>query len=142
MPECQVRIKKVGPSRYRARVDCCIDMLTGEHGDTLGATAEGGTPGEAIEDASAKLIALMRANPTLAAGLLPFAGPEITAILVAARYLDAPEIIHDVAAEAKALVKSTAKELKKAAKVAKKVGKGIAKVGSAAKSIAKKFKIW
>lgn len=122
-----VIIERSGPGRYHARVEIPIETLSGIEDECLGAAAEGETPGAAVEDATAKAIALLRGNPELAAALLPIAGPELTLILMASRYLDAPEILQSVTKEARHAVKKTARKLKKAAKKAKKVGRGVAR---------------
>ena len=83
-----------------------------------------------MEAAAAKAIAALRGNPDLAALLLPLAGPELSVILLASRYLDAPEIIDDVTKSARKSVVKTARRLSRAAKAAKRVGRGVARAAA------------
>lgn len=139
MIDLDVHIEKFGPRRYQAVVDLGFDELTGYDDDCLGAAGEGRTPGEAAELAASKVIALVRGNPAIAAALLPVAGPQLASLLLAARYLDAPEIVSDLAPELARSVKLTARQLKKAARRAARVGTGVARIG---KRIVRSLKFW
>lgn len=141
-PCCEVRIKRVGPNRFKARVVACMDVLTGSREDRLGAEAEGASPADAIADASEKLLAFAKADPALAASLLPFVGPEVSAIMVASRYLNAPEVLRDVAKEAKRIVEKTARELRPAIRKAKRIGRATAKVAKKTGRIIESLKFW
>lgn len=139
MIDIQVEIRKTGRRRYVGCVDLNMEALTGYEDDFFGAKAEGSTPGEAIEEATAKVIALVQSNPEIASILIPVAGPQLTALLLAARYLDAPDVIMKIAREARADVRSVARKLRAAARKAKRYGVGVAKIG---KSLVKKLKFW
>lgn len=134
-----VHIERRGPRRYQAVVDLDLDQLTGYDDDHLGAGGEGMTPGEATELAAAKVVALVRGNPEIASALLPVAGPKLAALLIAARYLDAPEVIKDLPGDLKRAVRSTGRELKKAARKAARTGYGIARLG---KKVIGALKFW
>lgn len=124
MIDIKVRLEKRGPRRYRACVDLDMDVLTGYAGDYLGAVAEGSTSGEAIESASAKALAMIRANPEVANTLIPLAGPQLAAVLVAARSLDAPAIVKKFDPPLRRLIKMHAESLRTAsAKVERRVAK-------------------
>ena len=114
MIDIKIRLEKRGPSRYRACVDLDMDVLTGYTGDVLGAVAEGATSGEAIESASAKALAMIRANPEFANVLIPLAGPPLAAVLVAARSLDAPAIVRKFDPPLRRLIKLHAATLRTA----------------------------
>ena len=115
MIDIKIRLEKRGPRRYRACVDLDMDVLTGYGGDVLGAVAEGSTSGEAIESASAKALAMIRANPEIANALIPLAGPQLAAVLVAARSLDAPAIVKKFDPPLRRLIKMHAQSLRRAA---------------------------
>ncbi len=135
----EVTIAKLGPARWRGRVDVPTERLTGVADDCLGAEAEGATAPEAVENASAKVIALVRSNPELALSLLPIAGPELSLLLVASRYVDAPKIIHRVRREMRGAVIDTAKRISKGASTAKRAGvatlRTVGKVGGVFKKL-------
>ncbi len=112
MIDIRIRLEKRGPRRYRACVDLDMDVLTGYPDDMLGATAEGSTSGEAIEEASAKALALIRRNPEFGSALIPLAGPQLASILVAARSLDAPAIVKKFDPPTRRLIKMHAAMLR------------------------------
>lgn len=137
--DLDVHIEKRGPGRYQAVVDLGVDQLTGYDDDCLGAAGQGETAGEAAELAASKLIALVRGNPEIATALLPLAGPQLAALLIAARYIDAPEVIADLPGDIKRAVRATGRELKKAARKAARTGYGIARLG---KKVIGRLKFW
>jgi hypothetical protein len=139
MIDITIRLEKRGPRRYRACVDLDMDVLTGYADDVLGAIAEGSTSGEAIESASAKALAMIRGNPEFANVLIPLAGPQLAAILVAARSLDAPAIVKKFDAPTRRLIKMHAESLRSAS--AKVERRPMARtVLLVSKSAAKKYK--
>lgn len=114
MIDIKIRLEKRGPRRYRACVDLDMDALTGYADDVLGTNAEGSTSGEAIEGASAKALAMIRANPEFANVLIPLAGAPLAAILVAARSLDAPTITRKFDPPTRRLIRMHASSLRAA----------------------------
>lgn len=144
MPAIEVTLERLQNGGYYGRVDLPVELLDGDGDECLGAEAEAATPAQAIEAASAKLIAMVHQNPELATILMPFAGPQLATVLLAARYLDAPDILKQVSRGGRAAVKHTAARLKKYAKRAARfggavtfgVGKGIVKgIGKALSSL-------
>lgn len=124
-----VTIERLGPARWHGRVEFSGESMSGEDDDCIGAEGEGATPPEAVENATAKLIALVRKQPELAVTLAPFVSPQLALVLVAARYLDAPDILKSVAKGSRDAVKAVARKLAPIAKRAKRVGRAFGALG-------------
>lgn len=124
--DISVRLRKCGPGRYKACVCLGMDVLTGHGDDTFGVVAEGTTPGESIESAAAKALAMIHSNPQLGDVLIPLAGPQLASVLVAARSLDAPRIVRKFDKPTRGLIRLHAASLRRAsAKVERPAGKAV-----------------
>lgn len=125
--EINLELQQCGPNAWCARL--VTDSLSG-YDDELGAD-DAESPTAAIEAAAERAYHLLKTDPELAALVLPMVGPELSAVIAASRYIDAPEILRTLPKHVRKNVKRVAKELKRTIGVARKVGGAATSIGKA-----------